>query len=94
MDNPKNDRGRNDRQVPPLILAFRDAFDKGDAREKVDERERGERVIASRRSVSRAPITEGALRALVNSDLVELLNTTNLDSAESSTPFPTFANRS
>lgn len=79
---------KNDRLSPPLMYAFRAAHRDRDAAVPVDIRDQGERVIASRRSASRAPISEYELRKLVNSDLVALLNTTNFEAAEdlSSTP--------
>lgn len=73
---------KNDRLSPPLMHAFRAAHRERDASVPVDIRDRGERVIASRRSASRAPISESELRKLVNADLVALLNTTNLELAE------------
>ena len=83
MPTPKNER-----LAPPLMHAFRAAHAARDAKLEVDIRDRGDRVIASRRATSRAPISESELRKLVNSDLVALFNTTNLESAEdlSSTP--------
>jgi type VI secretion system protein ImpF len=70
------------------MYAFRAAHRERDAVAKVDIRDRGDRVLASRRAASRAPISESELRKLVNLDLVALFNTTNLDSAQdlSSTP--------
>ncbi len=62
--------------------AFRAAHRERDAGVPIDIRDRGDRVIASRRAASRAPISENELRKLVNTDLVALLNTTNLESAE------------
>jgi type VI secretion system protein ImpF len=73
---------RKGRVAPPLMRAFRAAHAARDAKETVDLREEGERIIASRRVTARTPITEGELRKLVHSDLTDLLNTTNLDSAE------------
>ena len=73
---------RNDRLAPPLMYAFRAAHRERDAAAQVDVREGGERVLASRRVSSRTPISESELRKIVNSDLVALLNTINLDSAE------------
>jgi type VI secretion system protein ImpF len=73
---------KNDRVAPPLMHAFRAAHLERDAKVAIDIRDQGERVIASRRVTARAPISERELRRLVNSDLVALLNTTNLDSAE------------
>ena len=73
---------RNDRLAPPLMYAFRAAHRERDAGVPIDIREGGERVIASRRAIARAPIAESELRKLVNFDLLSLMNTTNLDSAE------------
>ncbi len=71
---------KNDRLTPPLMYAFRAAHRDRDADVKVDIRDQGERVIASRRRLTaRAPISETELRKLVNSDLVDLFNTTNLE---------------
>jgi type VI secretion system protein ImpF len=61
---------------------FRAAHAVRDAQQEVDLRDQGERVIASRRVAARIPISERELRKLVDSDLVALLNTTNLNSAE------------
>ncbi|MGO9768357.1 MAG: type VI secretion system baseplate subunit TssE [Roseiarcus sp.] len=73
---------RNDRLAPPLMYAFRAAHDKRDAKQRLDLRdEAGERVIATRRVTTRAPISESALRREVTSDLLDLFNTTNLGAA-------------
>jgi type VI secretion system protein ImpF len=73
---------KNERLAPPLMFAIRTAHEKRDARKALDLRDAsGQRVIAARRAPSRAPISEPGLRREVNSDLVDLLNTTNLDSA-------------
>lgn len=66
----------------PLMYAFRSAAAEGDAKKKLDLREGGERVIASRRAVAtqRRALSETALRALLAEDVVSLLNTTNLES--------------
>ena len=80
---------RNDRLAPPLMYAFRAAHEKRDAKQKLDLRdEGGERVIAARRVTTRGPISESGLRREVMSDLINLLNSTNLDAAEdlSATP--------
>ncbi|MBV8795508.1 MAG: type VI secretion system baseplate subunit TssE [Hyphomicrobiales bacterium] len=62
--------------------AFRVAHQARDATRKVDIRDQGERVIASRRLKARAPIPETELRKAVNTELVALFNTTNLESIE------------
>ncbi len=72
----------NERLAPPLMFAFRTAHEKRDANKALDLRDaHGGRIIAPRRAPSRAPISEAGLRREVNSDLVDLLNTTNLDAA-------------
>jgi type VI secretion system protein ImpF len=73
---------KNDHVASPVIRAFRAAHQERDANRPVDVRVGGERIIASRRVSARTPISESELRKLVNSDLLALLNTTNLDSAE------------
>jgi type VI secretion system protein ImpF len=73
---------RNDRLAPPLMYAFRAAHGKRDAKTKLDLRDAsGERVIAPRRVTTRNPISEAGLRREVMTDLLSLLNTTNLDAA-------------
>jgi len=73
---------RNDRLAPPLMYAFRAAHEKRDAKAKLDLRdESGDRVIASRRVTARTPISESGLRREVLTDVVDLMNTTNLGSA-------------
>ena len=62
--------------------AFRVAHQARDATRKVDIRDQGDRVIASRRLKARAPIPETELRKAVNTELVALFNTTNLESIE------------
>ena len=75
---------RSDRLAPPLMYAFRAAHERRDAAKALDLRNAGgERVIAARRAPSRAPISESGLRREVSGDLVDLLNTTNLDAAVS-----------
>jgi type VI secretion system protein ImpF len=77
MGNPKNDH-----VAPPVIRACRAAHRERDAKLQVDVRDGGERVIATRRVSARTPIAESELRKLVSSDLLALLNTTNLASAQ------------
>jgi type VI secretion system protein ImpF len=73
---------KTERLAPPLMFAFRTAHEKRDAAKALDLRDaHGERVIAARRAPSRSPISESGLRREVNSDLIDLLNTTNLDAA-------------
>lgn len=80
---------RNDRLAPPLMYAFRAAHEKRDAKKRIDLRdEAGERVIAPRRVTTRIPISESGLRREVMTDLLGLLNTTNLDAAEDLSALP------
>ena len=73
---------KNERLAPPLMFAFRAAHEKRDAKKALDLRDAsGQRVIAARRVGARAPISEAGLRREVNSDLSDLLNTVNLNSA-------------
>jgi type VI secretion system protein ImpF len=83
---------KNDRLAPPLMYAFRAAHRERDAAVPLDIRDKGERVIATRRAASRTPVSESELRKLVNSDLVSLLNTTNLDAVEELSAAPEVRN--
>lgn len=73
---------KNDRLAPPLLHAFRAAHGERDSAVPLEIRDRGERVLSSRRVTSRASISESELRKLVNTDLVALFNTTNLEAIE------------
>src|ERR1700753_324038 len=74
---------KKDRLSPPLMLAFRTAHAKRDAKAKIDLRDAsGERVIAGRRSSGRFPISETVLRREVAHDLDSLMNTVALESTE------------
>lgn len=76
------DRRAKNRLRPPLMFAFREAFEAKDARKKLDLRdESGERVVAGRRAAPRAAITEAKLRREVTIDLESLVNTINLGSS-------------
>jgi type VI secretion system protein ImpF len=78
-----------DRLAPPLMFAFREAHQKRDAKKKIDLRdEAGERVLATRRASTRAPVSESGLRREVMRDLVDLMNTTNLASVDDLEDFP------
>jgi type VI secretion system protein ImpF len=73
---------KDERLAPPLMFAFRAAHEKRDAKKTMDLRDAsGQRVLASRRAATRAPISETGLRREVNADIVDLLNTVNLNSA-------------
>jgi type VI secretion system protein ImpF len=75
--------GKKDRLSPPLMSVFRGAFEARDAKKKIDLRdEGGERIIASRRSSSRAALTEPALRREVARDLEALMNTIAMGSSQ------------
>lgn len=74
--------GRKDRLSPPLMYAFRSAFEARDAKKKIDLRDdSGERLIASRRISPRAAISEPVLRREVAHDLEALMNTVALESS-------------
>ena len=74
---------RKDRLSPPIMYAFRSAFVAKDAKLKIDQRdEGGDRVLSSRRSAGRTPITEALLRREVANDLEALMNTVALESAD------------
>jgi len=74
--------GKKERLSPPLMHAFRSAFEARDSRKKLDLRdESGERMIATRRTAARVAITEPTLRREVSRDLDALLNTIALDFA-------------
>lgn len=65
----------------PLMFAFRDAFREGDARKKLDNRVAGERVL-SERGAKRRGADEQILRENLALDLMSLVNTIDLASAE------------
>lgn len=80
--------GKNNRLSPPLMFAFRSAFEARDAKKKHDLRdETGERVISSRRTTARTAITEPMLRREVARDLDALVNTIALESSQDLEPF-------
>lgn len=80
---------KNDRLAPPLMHAFRAAHEARDSKKRLDVRdESGERVIAGRRMSARTAITEPVLRAEVQRDLANLLNTVNLASIEDLSRLP------
>jgi type VI secretion system protein ImpF len=81
--------GKKDHLSPPLMSAFRTAFEARDAKKKIDLRdESGERVIAGRRASRRNVITEPVLRREVARDLDSLLNTISMDSTQPLDAFP------
>ena len=79
---------RKDRLSPPLMFAFRSAHAARDAKKRsTPQNEAGERVVPSRRSAGRVPITESQLRREVARDLESLMNTVALESADDIQPF-------
>jgi type VI secretion system protein ImpF len=79
---------KKDRLSPPLMFAFRSAYEARDAKKKHDLRdESGERVISSRRTTARVAITEPMLRREVARDLDALVNTIALESTQDLEPF-------
>jgi type VI secretion system protein ImpF len=64
----------------PLMYAFRDAFEKGDASKQEDLRVDGERVLSSRGSLRRRAADESLLRHDLAVDLAALLDTIDLAS--------------
>jgi type VI secretion system protein ImpF len=82
----KGDRGQQF-QVP-LMYAFRDAFNEGDARKKSDVRVAGERVISGRSTLRRTGAADSVLRENLALDLVSLVNTIDLGSVVDLTELP------
>ena len=73
----------HDRFVPPVMRAFRDAFEKRDATKQLDLRSAdGEAVISGRRATPRNSVNESVLKQELAEDLSALLNTVNLSSIE------------
>src|SRR5690606_17935331 len=66
----------------PLLFAFRDAFKEGDSRKRLDNRVGGERVVSERGSLKRRGADEMLLRENLAVDLMSLVNTIDLASAE------------
>lgn len=65
----------------PIMFAFREAFEEGDARRRVEERVDGERVLAHRGSLRRRGAQEAVIRNNLSLDLLSLVNTIDLASA-------------
>lgn len=75
--------GKKERLSPPLMHAFRSAYEARDSKKKLDLRdESGERIIANRRTTARVAITEPTLRREVARDLDSLMNTIALESTQ------------
>ncbi len=64
----------------PLMFAFREAFNEGDARKRIEERVGGERVISGRSALRRRGTDEALLRRDLAVDLLALANTIDLAS--------------
>lgn len=77
MSNP----GKKDSLAPPLMYAFRDAFDEKDARKRIEERVNGERRVSRRSALSRRGTDETLLKRNLVFDLLSLVNTIDLGSA-------------
>jgi type VI secretion system protein ImpF len=74
---------KNDRFVPPIMHAFREAFRVRDSAKPIDrQNEAGERIIAGRRTTPRSAVGEAALRQQLGEDLSSLLNTIDLGAIE------------
>jgi type VI secretion system protein ImpF len=71
---------QNERLKIPLMFAFRDAYEKRDAKRMEDVRVDGERVISNRNSMRRGT-TESVLKQDLGTDLGSLVDTINLGSA-------------
>ena len=82
---------KGDRLAAPLMQAFRAAHQARDAKARDDVREGGERVLSSRRTSSRTPISESELRKIVIADVGALLNTVNFNSAQDLSEAPEVA---
>jgi type VI secretion system protein ImpF len=85
MDNASEIRapmrnGKEHFQIP-LMFAFRDAFEEGDAKKRIEERVGGERVISGRGSLKRRGADETLLKRNLALDLLSLVNTIDLASA-------------
>lgn len=73
----------HDRFVPPVMSAFRDAFQKRDATKSLDLRNPdGEAMMSGRRATPRNSVNESVLKQELAEDLSALLNTVNLAAAE------------
>lgn len=71
------------RFVPPIMHAFRAAFQERDSARPIDRKnEDGERIIAGRRATPRSSVNEAVLRQELAEDLSALLNTVNLAAAQ------------
>lgn len=77
----KRREGAADYFQVPLMFAFRDAFSRGDAGKRLDNRVGGERVISERGSLRRRGADEARVKQNFSLDLLSLVNTINLASA-------------
>jgi len=74
-------KGTRDYFQVPLMFAFRDAFSRGDASKRLDNRVAGERVISERGSLRRRGAEEALVKENFSLDLLSLVNTVNLAAA-------------
>lgn len=65
----------------PIMFAFREAFEEGDSRKRVEQRVDGERVLSHRGSLRRRGAQEAVIKANLSSDLLSLVNTIDLASS-------------
>ena len=77
----QKDKGTRDYFQVPLMFAFRDAFSRGDASKRLDNRVAGERVISERGSLRRRGAEEALVKENFSLDLLSLVNTVNLAAA-------------
>ena len=73
----RDPQGADHFQVP-LMLAFREAFEEGDAAKRIEERVGGERVVSGRGSLRRRGADEALLKRDLAVDLLSLVNTIDL----------------
>jgi type VI secretion system protein ImpF len=71
---------RSDNLQAPLMYAFRDAFEEGDADKRVEQQVDGERIVAGRGLFRRKGGDEALLKRNLSVDLLSLANTIDLDS--------------
>lgn len=72
----------------PLASAFRNAFEKHDAKRRADSvDEEGERVVSGRRTTGHNVVSEAMLQKIVAGEIETLMNTINLASTEDLSAF-------
>ena len=83
MQKPK---GTKDYFQVPLMFAFRDAFSRGDASKRLDNRVAGERVISERGSLRRRGAEEALVKENFSLDLLSLVECVADDAAMLGSP--------